>query len=854
MIQDAVTRIPRPGALMPADAPTRQRPAGSTMYAWLAFLAEVTTVIQLADWRLTGDDGPAVGATLISAVGAALVGSDLLTRRGRPVPALWLAATSLLGLSVAIAALYSNAAGIGVIPLLTVALAVPMLPERQLVRLGVLAVAVATLDASVAAMTPRDVAAPTAIAQIAAGIGLGSAFLVATLIRQRRNADAHVARLASLIDGAPIGIFRSDTNARFIDVNAAAVRLLGYPDRESLLGQPVDMVFIEPDERRAIRADLDREGIAYREVELRRIDGRSAWARVRTRAELAPDGTVRWFEGTVEDIGSERDARAAREHLAAIVESATDAVLSVTLDGIVTSWNAAAERMFGYPAAEMVGASIGRLMPDDRRAEPLLLLHRVADGELVGGIETEQVRSDGAWITAAVSYSPLRGPDGAILGASVIARDVTAQRRLEARVARLIDDRGAILAALRALQPRETPDQTAAAICREIVSKDRLQYAAVMAFEGTDRVRLLARLGPDPAGDVPGLLPAPTARMVVARMGNGPWIERLGAAGPSPHDERLHAAGLRQIAYLPLEYRGDLVGALAAGTSSSEGLDLEDRLDALAEFAAVSAALLGPGIGDRRETDRIRALIEDVVTRRAFRPVFQPIVDLESRGVLGYEALTRFADGASPERMFTQAHEVGLGLQLEAASLDVVFEAADPLPPNAFLDLNVSPELILTGNVLPALLGQFGSPVVLEITEHTPVADYVAFRRAIASLGPSVRLAVDDAGAGYASLRHILELRPAYVKLDRELVRDIDADPSRQALVAGMQHFAESTGCILVAEGIETEAESTTVRSLGVRVGQGYLFGAPRSADEVLAPARRRAIRSVGPRRPRRVA
>jgi len=123
--------------------------------------------------------------------------------------------------------------------------------------------------------------------------------------------------------------------------------------------------------------------------------------------------------------------------------------------------------------------------------------------------------------------------------------------------------------------------------------------------------------------------------------------------------------------------------------------------------------------------------------------------------------------------------------------------------------------------------------VVLEITEHVDVQDYEILRASLASLGSDVRFAVDDAGAGFASLRHILELAPSHVKLDRGLVARIDTDPARQALVAGLVHFATEIAVMLIAEGVETEDERQTLLRLGVHVGQGYLLGRPAPAEDV---------------------
>ena len=122
-------------------------------------------------------------------------------------------------------------------------------------------------------------------------------------------------------------------------------------------------------------------------------------------------------------------------------------------------------------------------------------------------------------------------------------------------------------------------------------------------------------------------------------------------------------------------------------------------------------------------------------------------------------------------------------------------------------------------------------PLVLEVTEHVAIEDYAIFRGAVERIGAGVRYAVDDAGAGFSSFRHILELRPDFVKLDIGLVHEIDQDDVRQALAAGIVYFAQKSGCHLIAEGIETQPERDQLRALGVTLGQGYLLGRPAPID-----------------------
>jgi len=128
---------------------------------------------------------------------------------------------------------------------------------------------------------------------------------------------------------------------------------------------------------------------------------------------------------------------------------------------------------------------------------------------------------------------------------------------------------------------------------------------------------------------------------------------------------------------------------------------------------------------------------------------------------------------------------------------------------------------------------------VIELTERQPITDYARIRASLAELGPNVRLAIDDMGEAFSGLRHLVELAPAYAKLDLALVRDIDADPVRQALIAALRHYAMQTGVELIAEGIESAAERRTLRSLGVGLGQGFLFARPATVDQVMSREQR---------------
>jgi EAL domain-containing protein (putative c-di-GMP-specific phosphodiesterase class I) len=228
--------------------------------------------------------------------------------------------------------------------------------------------------------------------------------------------------------------------------------------------------------------------------------------------------------------------------------------------------------------------------------------------------------------------------------------------------------------------------------------------------------------------------------------------------------------------------------------------------------------------------------------------VLQPIVSLSDGRVVAAEALSRF--GAEPRRgpdvWFAEASAVGLELELQLAAIRLALRRLDALPDGARLSINVSPAVLAAPELVEAFSGYPGHRLAVELTEHTPVSDYAALGAAIASLRSNgVWLMIDDAGAGFSSLQHILGLHPDVIKLDVSLSRDIDTDPVRRALAASLVGFAREIGAIIVAEGIETQHELETLQALGVTHGQGYHLAPPAPGP---VPARIPLVTPVAPR------
>jgi EAL domain-containing protein (putative c-di-GMP-specific phosphodiesterase class I) len=210
--------------------------------------------------------------------------------------------------------------------------------------------------------------------------------------------------------------------------------------------------------------------------------------------------------------------------------------------------------------------------------------------------------------------------------------------------------------------------------------------------------------------------------------------------------------------------------------------------------------------------------------------VFQPIVELSTNAIVAVEALARFQTepARGPDVWFAEAEQAGLGVELELLAVANALVARRLLPSDVALTFNVGPAAVVCPRLLKMLRVAGKAGLVVELTEHTKFDDYDGVLQALGAIRESgVQLSVDDAGAGFSGLSHILKLSPDFIKLDRELIKGVDTDPVRRALTASLVGFAAGTKAKIVAEGIETADELQAVRALGVDYVQGYYLGRP---------------------------
>lgn len=540
--------------------------------------------------------------------------------------------------------------------------------------------------------------------------------------------------------------------------------------------------------------------------------------------------------GKSEDAASQQYMIASDQvrRLGAVIEQTSDAVIIADRNANIEYVNPAFELITGYRKEEVIGRNPRFLQGGAQSPGFYTAMWNTLTGGGPWVADFVNRRKDGTTYTAEAVISPLRDVTGAITGYVGVSRDVTDERRQVERVVQLARERTIIRETIRGIDGHQPPEAIAQSVCEQIASLDDVMLAALFVFDPDGRAVPYGFAVATHERAPRRRVPRARTTYLHERALQGPWIEAWQTHPRHPYNELITHLGIRAFAYTPVRDGAAVVGFLVVGSAVTKAQEqLAKVMPALIESGDLAGAMIGVKVAARSEVSAERQRVSQIIDRTEFHPVFQPLVDSLSNRIVGYEALTRFSDGTAPDVRFAEAHAVGAGERLELAAIRAALGHAEQLPPETWLNINASPALVLDGGELQRLTTSSTRDLVVEVTEHSEITDYPAFRRAIQQLGPQVRLAVDDAGAGFASLRHIIELRPSFVKLDRQVIAGIDHDEARQAMVAGLRHFAQNTGCWLIAEGVETQAELDTLRELEVRYVQGYLLAEPMAAEQL---------------------
>lgn len=521
--------------------------------------------------------------------------------------------------------------------------------------------------------------------------------------------------------------------------------------------------------------------------------------------------------------------------LASVISEAGESIIVTNPSSTIIYVNPAALRTSGFELEEVMGQHPS-MFQSGLQEEKLLvdLREQLARGEAWRGVLKSR-RKSGEVYEEETTISPIHDHDDVLTAYVSVKRDLTTERRLEADLTREVRTRGDIVELMKRVQAGASINETVERFCRALVNLESVDAAAVLLLQGKGELLRIGMHSSSHLGDAePGYDLFKVPAWMLERTAVGPWwqLSREWRSEMASLFESVLGGGIVANAVVPVFHQAEMVAVLTVGTKDAlAGKWMSSRLAAFEEMGTYAGTLFGWQAKDHQQRVMSRSQQRTIIDEQRFTSVFQPFVNLATRQVVGYEALTRFDDGGRPDLHFLEAHRVGLGSELEAVCARASLAAARALSNDFWLSINFSPVALLDGRAAIALDGA-RRPLVIEVTEHAPIKNYAAVRRAVRELG-DCRLAVDDAGAGFTSLSHILELQPDFVKLDISLVRDIDSDPTRQAMTAGMCHFAAQTGTVVVAEGIETESEADTLLKLcgplfeTDLLGQGYFFGRP---------------------------
>ncbi|HXJ65571.1 MAG TPA: EAL domain-containing protein [Actinomycetota bacterium] len=298
----------------------------------------------------------------------------------------------------------------------------------------------------------------------------------------------------------------------------------------------------------------------------------------------------------------------------------------------------------------------------------------------------------------------------------------------------------------------------------------------------------------------------------------------------SAHDDRTTVLGMLQAGAVGFLVKGspadDIVDAVRRAARGESSLSTRVTGEVIRELVGQLGVRDHEAELRRRRADLMRGVVEG----GGITMVFQPIVDLRTLEMVGVEALSRFGGQPMrpPNEWLAEAAAVGMRIDLELATARAALVGRAQLDAGMYMAVNLSPETAVSPSFPIFMSEEPLDDVVFEISEHAQVTDYEELNAVLQEVRDrGGRLAIDDAGAGFASLQHILRLAPDLIKLDMGLTRDVDSDPARRALASALASFANDIGAGLIAEGIETEEELDTLRALGVTFGQGFHLGRP---------------------------
>jgi diguanylate cyclase (GGDEF)-like protein/PAS domain S-box-containing protein len=680
----------------------------------------------------------------------------------------------------------------------------------------------------------------------------------------REQAEEQLRFQASVLDSIGQAVVATDADGTITYWNAASGQLYGW-DADEALGRniyevlPTDASREQSDD---IRNSLQSGRTWTGEFSVRRRDGAMVPAFASTTPVIGDDGRLAGMIGVTADISELVEGAVARRQLAAIVESSQDAIFSTTLDGSVTTWNPAAEALFGYAPEEIIGKSVSLLVPEGRLTETDDILRQVRDGESVGEMRTVRLRKNGEPLHVSVSVSPILDHAGRVISTSAIVRDVRERVDYERR-----------------LQHQAMHDPLTG-LPNRVLFNDRLHAALAGAAREDDRVTVLMidldgfkeindTLG-HTAGDT--LLQQVSTRFrsalrdtdTVARLGGDEFAVLL----PATPAEYAWAATTKLLGVLtePVQvgehdvFVNASIGIAGFPDHGDDPATLMRRADVAMYRAKRTAggAAVYEEASDPYSTRRLALIagLRTAIDNDELMLHYQPKVDLRTGAAAQAEALARWdrpGEGIVPPDEFVPlAEQTGL---IKPLTRWVLRAAVRQMAAWAHCGIDIAVAVNLsTWNfqerdlvaTVQSLLEEFDvdpKSLTLEITESALMLDPERGMLTVTKLQEAgVRVSIDDFGTGYSSLAYLRQLPVRELKIDRSFIADLsDGGSATRALVETIVRLGKTLDLTVVAEGAETQAEVDVLTTLGCDQAQGYVFSRPVSAEVLVDWLRKRA-------------
>ena len=678
-------------------------------------------------------------------------------------------------------------------------------------------------------------------------------------ISERKQAETQLtqsqALLAQAEEVARIGGWESDIRSGAVECSRGLHQILDLPAEdagitlESIVGalHPSDRGAFEQTIRRALR---DRERF---EVDCRSIggDGSVHVLRITGKVLIDNDGEPVRLIGTAQDVTEQADARAARDLLANVVDSSDDAILTKSPDGVITSWNRGAERLYGYRAADAVGQPISLIVPPTGAGEEQEILRRVFSGESLDHFEAQRVRSDGTIITVALTISPVRDLNGEIVSASIIARDITERKSYEQRLQHLANTDP--LTDL--LNRRRFEEELSLELAR---AKRYGSRGAVLCLD-LDNFKTVNDSGGHAAGDALIIKVATRLRDrlrstdVLARLGGdefGILLPAVGRADAQTAAEQLVEA-LRECEVVVEGHAFRATASIGVALFESEGAAADEVL-VVADLAMYDAKAHGHDrvvtytMNEGQEARAAAKLtwgqrIRDALEDDRFVLLWQPILDLSTGEVSLGELLLRMRGDddelIAPGAFLPAAERLGIIHEIDrwvvCRAIRVIADQRDlhPLP----VAINLSGTSIAGDAELPRLIESElahaavdPSRLIFEITETAAIANITEARTFADYIGRiGCGLALDDFGTGFGSFYYLKHLPVDYLKLDGEFIQNLPRTDFDKHMVKAIVELARGLRIKTIAESVGDDQTIQMLRQHGVDYAQGYHIGPP---------------------------